>query len=84
MMLKESTKKKKARQLAQKSKDNNDSDDVIITIPETLLDLQDDGFILIPVSVFNTHVIDTVIIGSWGAVLPLTNLCPQYEGTTIL
>ena len=76
MILKESTKKKKARQLAQKSKDNNDSDDVIITIPETLLDLKDDGFVLIPVSVFITRVIDTVIIRSWGAVLPLTNLCP--------
>ena len=77
MMLKESTKKKKARQLTPKSKDNNDSDDVIITIPETLLDLKDDGFVLIPVSC-NYYTCNRYshnqILG--GGQAPLTNLCP--------
>ena len=49
-MLKESANKKKTKQQAQKSTENGDSNDIIITIPETLLDLKDDGFILIPVS----------------------------------
>ena len=51
-MLKESANKKKTKQQAQKSTENGDSNDVIITIPETLLDLKDDGFILIPVSCY--------------------------------
>ena len=45
-MLKESANKKKTKQQTQENIDNND----VIIIPESLLDLKDDGFILIPVS----------------------------------